>query len=203
MMRTKLIWLCLCCWLGVGAVANLDYLDQEKRLYTVPLDQVSGSQLIRQLQSESEQEAEQACRELFNCGEQVIPLLMDLKGNTKLFRGLACLGRRNSSDTVFIAPDGTTKPEESGPITIEITAIYLITAIYYKNFEFCSVPYLMDRREPASERMWCNSKERITRAWKAIDQWEGIRMVKGLSFMKQQQHYPLKNSNIAFWGGEL
>lgn len=75
------------------------------------------------------------------------------------------LGHRDSSFLLPL-PTGNAKGDESRVITVEVAALYLISAVFYDSLEFAQAPYLTDGSSVKMNRF--NTPSRVSEAWRAV-----------------------------------
>jgi len=103
---------------------------------------MSNQELLAAFESSKKEQSHQAIIDIVKRGEVMIPLLLQCKGNKNFFYGYG-LGHRNSSFLLPL-PTGNRKADEGRVITLEVGALYLISAIFYESLEFAQAPYLTD-----------------------------------------------------------
>jgi hypothetical protein len=157
---------------------------------------MKNEELMSTLESNDRNAASMAAVEIVRRGEAMIPLLARRKGNKRYFYGYG-LGNRNSSFLIPV-PTGKQKDDEASTITIEVTALYLISAIFYGDVEFAQAPYLTDGRPVKKQRF--NTRERVAKAWASVDKWLERCKDEELSTLREKGVAPLNNSGVRFWG---
>lgn len=157
---------------------------------------MKDKELLTALESRDRNVASMAAVEIVRRGEVMIPLLARRKGNKRYFYGYS-LGNRNSSFLIPL-PTGKQKDNEASTITIEVTALYLISAIFYGDVEFAQAPYLTDGRPVKKQRF--NTRERVARAWASADNWLKRFKDEELGTLREKRVAPLNNSGVRFWG---
>lgn len=160
-------------------------------------------EVVQRLGSRDPDESYEAARQIFRRGERMIPLLVDLKGDRRPFaRGF--LGHSSSGDFAFL-PEGDDW-EEGRIVTVEVAALYLISAIYFEDFHFGFSGYLKDVTGRQSECItdskgeWprSNSRERVERAWSSLESWMAQYSKEGLASLRGHKHHPLAGSGLGF-----
>ena len=117
--------------LALGRATN----GQQSKLSTSMTD----AELLEQLASSNVEIADRAADMIVARGERMIAPLMKLKGDKRLFAGLLV---RNTSPANFVfGPSGDPKQDEKllklgKLVTIEVAALYLISAIYFESQHF-------------------------------------------------------------------
>jgi len=95
---------------------------------------MSNEELLESLESTDKEHVHQGLLEIMRRGDVMLPALLRCKGNRKLFYGYG-LGHRDSAFLVPL-PTGNKERDESRAITVEVAALYIISAIYYETLEF-------------------------------------------------------------------
>jgi len=170
--------------------------ESNKKAQGISLQETTNDQVITMLQSSDSELVTQAVYEIMRRGEPMIPFLMRLKGDTKLFRGRE-LGDPRSSHSVPLEVVKNKVSRES-VITNEVAALYLISAIYYGNRVFASC-WLADASLPRDERKPQNSPYLIAKAWEAMENWANELKKEKLDSLRTKKFYPLKNSGVTFF----
>ena len=156
----------------------------------------SDQELIAALASTDKESSHDAVVEIMRRGERMLPLLLKCKGNKKYFYG-AGLGHRYSA-TLIPLPTGNAKADESRVITVEVAALYLISAIFYDSLEFAQAPYLADGSRVKMNRF--NTRARVSEAWRSVERWNERLQVEGLRVLREKKDAPLQTSKAQFWG---
>ncbi len=149
----------------------------------------TDDELIKMLGSSIPSEADKSVVQIFSMREKVIGHLMNLKGNDTIFMG-TCL--TNPDDYVIDTLN------EGTAVTVEVAALYLISAIYYDNLVFATVPYLAGDADIRDSRY--NTKKRKKRAWKSVEKWFHELQADGLKELRRRELSPLKFANMQFYG---
>jgi hypothetical protein len=84
-------------------------------------------------------------------------------------------------------------------VTMEVAALYLISAIYFESQRFSQSPYLTDLSLPQLEQKAANTSKLIDRAWRATEKWYRKLTELGIERLRAADDYPLKNSQVEFW----
>jgi hypothetical protein len=180
------------CWLQVLILsAVLSVWGQTEKPPNLP-----DENLVAKLRSTDSREAAQAAIEIFKRGEKMLPLLLKLKGDRSSFHGY-CLGDPKGADFTLTGEDDKNSNDGSR-VTVEVAALYLISAIYYDNLAFANVPYLAGNGRVTGFRY--NTPERVKKAWKATGKWYKNLDEKGLQNLRQTNQFPLKTTEIHFTG---
>jgi hypothetical protein len=156
----------------------------------------SDNDIIAALASKDEEKAHYAVVGVMKRGERMIPLLVQCKGNKQFFYGYG-LGDKSSAFTTP-APTGTKKLDDGSVITIEVAALYLISAIYYETLEFAQAPYLTDGTPVQWQKF--NTSERVSKAWDSVEAWMKAFKSGGIESLRSRQQSPLTGSKVHFWG---
>lgn len=158
---------------------------------------LKDEQVIAALSSQDAEAAHQAVEEIMKRGERMIPLLMVCKGNASFFYGPG-LGHHSSSFLIRL-PKGNEEVNDGSFVTIEVAALYLISAIYHRGLEFADAPYLTDGTPVEWQRF--NTPQRVGRAWNAVEIWMCALKAEGLDSLRAKQQSPLSAADVHFWGG--
>lgn len=153
--------------------------------------------LLVQLASEDQGEATRAAYEIFRRGERILPELYKLKGKRAPYNG-SCLNDSEGGSPVY-QPTDETKPEDLDDgqfVTVEIAALYLISAIFYDNLSFAGAPYLSGPKRVKSRRY--NTRDRIKKAWTAAERWKKKLQSQGLNTLRNSNEDPLKSTDVKF-----
>jgi hypothetical protein len=156
----------------------------------------TDEQVIVALSSQDSGRSHQAVEEVMKRGERMIPLLMHSKGNTQAFYGYG-LGN-HSSAFLLPSPTGNKKLDEGSIITVEVAALYLISAIYHETLEFAEAPYLTDGTHVRQQKF--NTRKRVAAAWASVEKWAQALKGERLESLRSIQRSPLKDSIVHFWG---
>jgi hypothetical protein len=171
---------------------TLSILSQTEKSKKFDVESMADDELISYLGSDKNREATQSAIEIFKRGERMIPLLMKLKGNKSNYNGF-CLGDPKGADHVF-----EIEIVEGSTVTVEVAALYLITAIHYNNLAFANVPYLTENKRITNFQY--NALKRVKKAWKATEQWYEKLKKDGLEKLRKDNEFPLKSTKIHFLG---
>ena len=167
-----------------------------------PTETATDEQLVERLAAKDYATADAAVDEVMRRGERMIPLLLKLRGDRRYFSGF--LTRNPDSSTSIPVPSGNPKTDrwlrERGKfVTVEVAALYLITAIYYGTLEIAQSPYLTDLSQPEIKRRQANTKDVVSRAWKSTAEWQQRLDANGLAKLKAADDHPLKAASVRFW----
>ena len=157
---------------------------------------MADSELIEAFASTDKEKSYSAVREIMRRSDTMIPLLLQCKGNKKPFYGYG-LGDHNSGFLIPL-PTGNTKRDKDRVITIEVAALYMISAIFYYDLEFAQAPYLHDDT-PIKEHRF-NTVERVSAAWQTVDAWYERVKTNGIATLRSKKDSPLRNGKVRFWG---
>jgi hypothetical protein len=171
-------------------------LKWNKKVWMVSMQDKTNEQVIGMLQSRDRELATQAVHEIKRRGEPMIPFLMRLKGDTRLFQGDELGDPRSSTAVPLEVVKGRISRESV--VTNEVAALYLISAIYYGNSLFAS-PYLADASIPPNERRPQNSSYLIEKAWEAVENWANELKKENLDALRAKKFDPLKSSGVTFY----
>ncbi|HSL52764.1 MAG TPA: hypothetical protein VK868_00155 [Pyrinomonadaceae bacterium] len=134
--------------------------------------------------------------EIVRRGVRMIPLLLNLKGDERT--SYASVGHHLSATATTVA----TNPidiESGRVLTMEVTGIYLICAIYHNTVEFAQSPYLTDLKLPAGKRKARNTPDLVARAWQSVEEWNRRLEATTIRKLRSRKDDPLKGSGLAFW----
>jgi hypothetical protein len=159
------------------------------------MQNLTDERIIVELKSHNEEEAHHAVEEIMQRGERMIPLLLQTKGNNQAFYGYG-LGNHLAA-FAFPSPTGDKKLDEGRVITVEVAALYLISAIYHKTLEFAQAPYLTDGTSVKWQKF--NTPRRVISAWESVEKWARMLKTQGLESLRAKQCDPLKWSVVDFW----
>jgi hypothetical protein len=178
--------------LGVGQIVvySQRVISEEHTVH-----KLTDEQIIVALKSQNEDKAHQAVEEVMQRGERMIPLLLQTRGDSQAFYGYG-LGNHSSAFAIP-SPTGDKKLDEGRVITVEVAALYLISAIYHKTLEFAQAPYLTDGTSVEWQKF--NIPKRVNAAWESVEKWARILKTEGLDSMRAKQCDPLKGSPVSFW----
>ena len=164
--------------------------------------QLSDAELLERLASPNGQSADEAAALILSRGERMIGPLMKLRGDKRFYMGLMHQNPR-TSDTMFLATGNAEEDQrllKNGElVTVEVAALYLISAIYHKDVSFAHAPFLTDLSVPAVERRRSNTRKLIDRAWKATEKWYRNFTASSLEKLRAADEYPLKAAKVKFW----
>ncbi len=153
-------------------------------------------ELIAVLASENPEVATKALNQIFAIGDSMISSVASCKGNRNLYWGYN-LGNSNSQDLFYL-------PHREGPakthVTLEVTALYLLEAIFRKDLEYAQSPFLVDRTIANPEITSMNSETTSNRAWSSVDNWLILLDKYGISHLREKRINPLFEANASFWG---
>ncbi len=171
------------------------------RVRAQPVQPQSGQdskdeQLLAALASTDGREANQAVHEIMRRGERMIPLLMRLRGDKRFFYGYGIYNPDSAWNGTSIPVAGD-NPDEGRLATVEVAAIYLISAIYYGTTEFAASIYLSDGTPVKNDSF--NTPERVAAAWASVEQWGKELEQKGLKKLQREDLAPLHYSKLHFW----
>lgn len=169
--------------------------------YVMSSQKVGGAprgdeELIEALQSTDQEVAHGAAVAIVAQGEESIALLLRCRGNKKNFFGYG-LGDRNSGFLIPL-PTGNARADDGRVITIEVAALYLVSAIYYESLEFAQAPFLTDGTPTKRQRF--NTARRVSEAWKAVTKWADRLRTEGMVSLRRSDKAPLSGSGVHFWG---
>jgi len=161
--------------------------------------QVEASDLIQKLSSKDPATAEDAAKQIFALGDAAVPLLLSQKGNRSCFYGLRALGNWSGGGTVQAVPSCDAG---SSQITVEVAALYLISAIFFEDLEFAGPPFLcaISKVSKTCTDNTGNSRKRIKKAWRATLDWNKKAQKSGITYMRERNLHPLSGAGLSFVG---
>jgi len=166
------------------------------------IQELRDDEVIAQISSTESERATAAVEEIVKRGARMIPLLMRKKGDKNYFWGY--LATAENSATAISVPSGDRRRDKSflkeGKfVTVEVAALYLITAIYWDSLNIAQGPYLTDLSQPEIKRREANTEKLIKRGWKSVEHWVVELNKQGMAGLRAKKHAPLDDANIRFW----
>jgi hypothetical protein len=158
----------------------------------------TDEKVVSTLFSPNRNEASMALEEVFRRKERMFPLLLGLEGNEELFHG-SFFSKPTSSMARLAAPTGDPSFDQGRLITVEVTALYLICAIFQEELTFAQSPYLTDRKLPPIDRRARNMPALVKRAWLAVKEWISAEKKEGIDALRTQERGPLDSQQVGFW----
>lgn len=161
----------------------------------------SDADVIESLGRTDREVVNAAICEVLKREERIIPLLLAMKGDKRPFYG------QLANDTTFTVPAYPSSLDEGVNaklakqgklVTVEVAAIYLISAVYHKSLNIALSPYLTDESLPDHERRAVNTDELVGRAWTALDAWAVKYRTVGLEKLRKSKDAPLGESTVDF-----
>lgn len=194
---TLTLLLLLASVLRFGGVTRAQEMSKDS-----PANVKTDLQLIEDLAASTHKPANSAVDEILRRGVRMMPLLMKMRGDKRFFSGF--LARSSGSATIVFVPSGDPKQDkrllrEGKFVTVEVAALYLITAIYYDSLDIAQGPYLTDLSLPEVDRNASNTKKLVERAWKATTDWHQRLTASNISILRAADDYPLKTADVRFW----
>ena len=159
----------------------------------------TNEQVILAFQSRDERESHRAVEEVLSRGDRMIPLLMQLRGDSRKFSGYG-LGDPMTASYIYTTIAGQKQPKGS-VITVEVAAMYLISAIYHESLAFARAPYLTDGSYVKDLNY--NTDECVRMAWDSVEQWSQSLRQEGLVSLRAKGQEPLGGSLVRFWGSNV
>lgn len=172
--------------LSMALMANA---QTPKQIEENPFKNYADSQVVEFFTSEDLKESAAAAKELFSRGDRVIPELLKLEGNDNCFYGLRALGKRGepgSNDDVLSCV-GEDK------VSVEIAALYLISAIFEEDLRYARRPFLHNNDGDDG-----NSPENKKTAWKATKKWYEAVEQQGIAYIRDRSQWPLRSAGMRF-----
>jgi hypothetical protein len=170
--------------------------EWNEKARVISMQEKTNEQVVGMLQSRDRELATQAVYEIMRRGEPMIPFLMRLKGDARMFQGKELGDPRSSRLVPLDVVKGRVSQESI--VTNEVAALYLISAIYYGNRLFASC-WLADASLPREERRPQNSSYLIAKAWEAVENWANELKKENLDSLRAKKFHPLKSSGVAFY----
>jgi hypothetical protein len=194
---TLIVLLILASFLRFGGIARAQEMSKH-----APAETMTDSQVIEELAASTYKPADAAVDEILRRGVRMIPLLIKTKGDKRLFSGF--LARSSGTATIVFTPSGDPKQDkrrlkEGKFVTVEVAALYLITAIHYDSLNIAQSPYLTDFSLPEMERTKENTKKLVERAWKATAGWYQRLTASNITALRAANDYPLSTGDVSFW----
>jgi hypothetical protein len=180
-------------WALSGSAAGC-YAQQQPHDF---MREKTDQQLLSALGSTDGREASDAAQELVRRGARMIPELLKLKGATRVFSGSG-LGHPRADQLIYL-PSGIDQQDKGRVVTLEVAALYLISAIYYGDLSFAQSPYLTDLQSPAEKRRTTNAARLVSKAWTSTTAWSIKVKDMGLESLRSANQGPLSGSGVAFW----
>ena len=182
---------------GCGATARTQDVIKQP-----PADTMTDSQVIGELAASTYKLADAAVDEILKRGVRMIPLLMKKKGDERFFRGF--LARSPGTSTSVTNPSGDPKKnkrllKEGKFVTVEVAAIYLISAIHYGSLNIAQSPYLTDNSLPDVDRRQANTRKLIQKAWKATTEWYQRLIASDITTLRAAGDDPFSSGDVTFW----
>lgn len=159
------------------------------------MEKCSDLQVMKQLEHGHSSDSFRAAMEVVRRGERMIPLLLASKGNTNPVP-CGALGSSDSNGAITLLPSDNKEFDEGRSLTIEVAAVYLISAIYFEEFGFADAAYLQDGLPVEFWRY--NTNERVSRAWSAVECWYFEYQALGMQSLRKQGRPPLRESGLWF-----
>jgi hypothetical protein len=162
-----------------------------------PMQEKNDDEIVAALRSQNRDEATEAVQEVMKRGERMIPLLLRCKGDDHPFLGDG-LGHPRAAQLIS-SPSDNENLDKGCVVTIEVTALYLISALYHGRLSFAQSPYLTDVRLPVEKRRALNKPKLIERAWVSVKNWSKVVSSEGLESVRSKGSDPLTGSGVVFW----
>jgi hypothetical protein len=164
------------------------------------VDQSSDERLLELLASEQREMSDKATIEILDRGEQMLSPLLMLRGNRTPFSG-SLLGSKESSTATVVPLPGFELSEHAMDkvVTIEVAALYLISAIYHGKLDFAQNALLADLDLPVVERTADNRDEYVQRAWASTIAWVERCRTAGLDALRAEGDTPLEKAHLCWW----
>jgi hypothetical protein len=194
-MVTVLLLMPVCCF---GSI-SYQQPKQEHRM----IQELTDAELVEMIASRQWDQRTAAAEEIVKRGERMIPLLIKRKGDKRALAGDFTSGDGGSAVAISV-PTGNESNDrilmkEGKFVTVEVAALYLITAIYWDSLNIAQGPYLTDLSLPEIKRREANTEKLIKRAWKSVDSWVKALNKEGMDALRAKKHAPLDDGNLGFW----
>lgn len=169
---------------------------------SVTHNELSDTEVVAMLSGQDGDKVDVAIEKILVRGERMIPVLVGLRGDDRPFYGV--LKKDSNFATEGYAPTGNKKEDEAlikkgKMVTVEVAALYLLTAIFYESLDIAQSPYLTDASLPAKDRRAANTEEVVRKAWMGVDNWMVMLSNTTLSSLRKDNEHPLKNAKVRFW----
>lgn len=189
---TLLLIMLFCSTPLLGMIALEQKANENKTM-----ENLKDEDVIAMLSTRNTESAHLAVEQIMRRGDRMIPLLLRFKGNKSFFYGYG-LGHHLSSFVIPLPVKGT-ETNDGSFITVEVAALYLISAIYHKTTEFAEAPYLSDGKPVSWQRF--NTPERVGEAWESTQKWIQAFTSEGIEALRSKGYSPLSRSKVRFWAG--
>ena len=83
--------------------------------------------------------------------------------------------------------------------TLEVAALFIISAIYFGKLDFATAPLLTDRTEARGDREARNKKEYLQRGYAAARKWTEDYQKKGIDAMRNAKKDPLSDARLSWY----
>jgi hypothetical protein len=163
------------------------------------MDKRNDSEVIEALKSRDASTADRAAQEVFVRGDRMFPLLMTLEGDKQAFSGTALYNPRASIVYPIPGHGQLTESQTEQVTTLEVAALYLISAIYHENLHFANGLLLVDLTVQRGDRKARNSKEYLGRAWESLRDWMLEYQRRGIGFMRSKKQDPLSAAKLGWY----
>ncbi|MCB2262165.1 MAG: hypothetical protein LGR52_04395 [Candidatus Thiosymbion ectosymbiont of Robbea hypermnestra] len=167
---------------------------------------LSDAELVYRLTSRDFKKSSPAAVEVVRRGDRLFEQLFALSSDQRYFTGRSLMDpTANMLLPVPLEGFEIPKSKRNWVITVEVAALYLISAIYHNDIHFARVPLLYPENPrsrlhgDAKSDKPGNTEERVERAHKAIDAWIQAWRKYGLDALRSQGHHPLSGSNLRWY----
>jgi hypothetical protein len=172
--------------------------EQKNTVYKASTD----IELLEDLSSQDRELSDAAIEEVLKRGERMIPLLIQKKGDQRFVIGT--LTRNINAAQVVFSPLSDKKANKrllskGKLVTVEVAALYLITAIYYNDLYISQSPYLTDYSVTPIKQRAANTSKVIKKAWESTEKWYQRLKIEGLEKLRKDKEDPFTNSDVGFW----
>ncbi|MEA3641719.1 MAG: hypothetical protein VBE63_17530 [Lamprobacter sp.] len=164
------------------------------------MSNLTDEEVVHRLGSTSPETADAAAKEVLNRGERLFELLLRLRDNRRPFAGRALL----NPDASILMPtpiEGFPLPdsEQERLVTVEVAALYLISAAFYRDIHFAQAPLLVDLEEPREKRRAANTAERLDRALRTTEFWVTECRQVGIDTLRSKGRAPLDDGHLKWF----
>ena len=163
------------------------------------MESTADTQLVEQLTSKDPRVSTEVAEAILRRGERMVVPLLRMKGRTQPFTG--ALGNpRGSMTTTMPMPGFSLTPEQQERVvTVEVAALYLISAIHEGRLDFASSALLCDLDVPPELRKAANKREYLERGYASAQAWSDACKKDGLQSLRVRGEDPLQGARLAFW----
>jgi hypothetical protein len=164
------------------------------------MESLSEKELVKGLEAQDAPTANSAVREILKRGVVTLPYLLDYENDRRLFSGTALINP-NASIMLPMAAPGFPVPESAmdRATTLEVAALYMISAIYFGKVPFANAPLLTDLSVPVGQREARNSKANLRRGFESARKWSRECKERGIEKMREEMRDPLQSGKVGWY----